>query len=247
MSWYVEAFGAWYAVVYPHRDASEADRLVTSLGRVTELAGRRILDVGCGEGRHLQRLAGAGALPVGLDLSETLLAQAGRVRDGVGGAWPLVRADMRFLPVRTAVFDGVTSLFTAFGYFDGDGDHRALAEAARTIRPGGVHVLDFLNRDRVRAHPNPETERTRGDWTIRESRRIEADRVVKRVVVTPALGGDPVADYEERVNLHGREELEAMLRDVGLSVRHVWGEYDGSPFHPDSSSRLVLISAREDT
>jgi SAM-dependent methyltransferase len=245
VSWFVEAFGPWYSVVYPHRDAAEADRLVATLADRIDLDGRRVLDVGCGAGRHLERFAAAGARPVGLDLSEALLAEARRVRTQAGGNWPLVRADMRSLPVSNGRVDGVTSLFTAFGYFDAEGDRRALAEVGRVLRPGGFHLLDFLNRERVLAHPNPDTERVSGDWRIRESRRVEDGRVVKRVLVQPAAGGAPVADYEERVTLHGRKELESMLKDVGLVVRQVWGEYTGEPYHPDDSSRLVLLSVRE--
>ncbi len=59
-------------------------------------AGWRVLDVGCGAGRHARALASAGAQPIGLDLSAELLACA----RGVG--LPLVRADMRRLPVRSS-------------------------------------------------------------------------------------------------------------------------------------------------
>lgn len=246
MSWFVEAFGPWYPIVYPHRDGAEAERLVRALEGVVTLDGVRLLDVGCGAGRHLARFAAAGSRPVGLDLSPTLLVEARAARREARGAWPLVRGDMRRLPVRSAAFGCVTSLFTSFGYFDVEGDRGVLAEAARALAPGGFHVLDFLNRERVLAHPNPRTDRTRGDWRVIEERRVEADRrIVKRVVVEPASGGPAVADYEERVTLYGRDELVALLAEAGLQVRHVWGEHDGSPFDPEHSSRLILVSDRE--
>lgn len=246
MSWVTKAFGRWYLTVYPHRDGAEADRLVAALARVHPVAGARLLDVGCGPGRHLSAFARAGSRPIGLDLSAELLQEAGRVRAAAGGGWPLVRGDMRALPVASAAMDAATSLFTSFGYFDEAEDRRALAEASRVLRPGGYHVLDFLNRDPVLRHPTPRTERRSGGWIIREDRRIDRGRrVVKRVVVSPAGDGPPVADYEERVTLYAPEELRGLLEACGLRPEHEWGDYDGSPFDPARSPRFLVISRRE--
>lgn len=245
MSWVVDAFGSWYLEIYPHRDDAEAARLVGTLAREWPLAGRWVLDVGCDPGRHLVPLRDAGAQPFGLDLSPQLLTEARRVRTAAGGDWPLVRADMRSLPFRDRSFEGVTSLFTSFGYFGEEEDRRVLAEGARVLAPGGFHLLDFLNPERVAAHPSPETERSAGAWRIRERRRIEdGRRVVKRVTVRPASGGEPVADYEERVMLYGADEVHAMLREAGLEVVRDWGEYDGARFDARTSSRHVFLSRR---
>jgi len=241
MSWVVDAFGPWYATVYPHRDAAEAERLLATVAAHVELGGRHVLDVGCGAGRHLVRVRELGASPVGLDLSPTLLAEAART--GV----PVVRGDMRRLPFGSARFDGVTSLFTSFGYFSREEDRGVVREAVRVLEAGGFHVLDFLNRDRVLSHPNAETERASGGFRIRESRRVDArgGRVRKRVTVLPVGSDEPVADYEERVNLWGGRELSALLSASGLRVLQEWGEYDGSPFDPAASSRHVWLSVKE--
>jgi SAM-dependent methyltransferase len=242
MSWVVDAFGPWYPLVYPHRNDAEAERLLRTVAARVEIAGRRILDVGCGTGRHLARIRALGGLPVGVDLSPALLAEARRI--GV----PLVRADMRALPFASGRFDGVTSLFTSFGYFSRQEDRLAVREAVRVLAPGGFHVLDFLNRDRVLAHPNPVSERESGGFRIRERRRLESEgggRIVKSVTVVAARSGEPVAQYEEGVNLWSAEELRALLADSGLRVLHEWGEYDGSPFDAATSSRHVWLSTRE--
>ncbi|NNE43050.1 MAG: class I SAM-dependent methyltransferase [Gemmatimonadetes bacterium] len=241
MSWVREAFGDWYLKLYPHRDAEEARSLVRTLHDVVDLSGRLVLDIGCGPGRHLVPMRDAGARPAGVDYSRPLLAEAVRVRAEAGGDWPLVRGDMRALPLAAGRFDGVTSLFTSFGYFGEEEDTRALREAARVLRPGGFHLLDFLNPDAVRAHPTPETERVAGDWRIRETRRIvDGRRVVKRVQVAPRTGGADVADYEENVMLYEGDELRDRLAACGLTVRHEWGDYGGGAFHSGSARHLFL-------
>ena len=104
----------------------------------------------------------AGARCVGLDLSAALL----RVARGVTGA-PLVRADMRALPVRPASMDLTVNLFTSFGYFERDAEHAAaLGEMVATVRPRGWFVIDFLNAaGRARAAGaagDPAARRRRG-------------------------------------------------------------------------------------
>jgi 3-isopropylmalate dehydratase small subunit len=138
--WFEEWFGEEYLELYPHRDEAEADRAVALVARSTGLrAGWRVLDVGCGAGRHARAFRAAGARCVGVDLSQTLLRIARRMTDA-----PLVRADMRLLPIRPGSMDLTVSLFTSFGYFDDDEEHtRALREMAGTLRPGVVTGKNF--------------------------------------------------------------------------------------------------------
>lgn len=246
MSWVADAFGSWYPVVYPHRNEAEAARVIDALEGSVGWRGRRVLDVACGAGRHLSQVRRLGGRPIGIDLSPTLLAEASRARQHEGGDWALVRGDMRALPFGPAAFDVVASFFTSFGYFGETDDRRALAEAARVLRSGGRHVLDYLNRETVLAHPNRVSERAEGAYVVREDRRIadEGRRAVKRIEIR-AAGGETLARYEERVTLYSPDEVRAFLRDVGLDPLSEWGDYDGSPFDPSHSARHVLVSGKE--
>ena len=75
--WFVTAFGRDYLAVYAHRDDAsargEADFAVRALGAAS---GARVLDLGCGAGRHSRALSAHGFEVVGVDLSADLLAAA---------------------------------------------------------------------------------------------------------------------------------------------------------------------------
>jgi len=234
--WFEEWFGEEYLQLYPHRDAAEAERAVELiLGRVGFAPGWRVLDVACGAGRHARAFEAAGARCVGLDLSAALLQVARRVT----GA-PLVRADMRALPVRPGSMDLTVNLFTSFGYFDHDAEHAtALGEMVSTLRPAGWFVIDFLNPPAVRARLVPrETQRLNGT-PVEVERSVSPDG--RYVCKTIRTGGG--RRFTERVRLFGAGEIEAMLGAAGLILRERYGDYDASPLSPDSPRTILLGQA----
>jgi len=234
--WFEEWFGEEYLQLYPHRDAAEAERAVELiLGRVGFAPGWRVLDVACGAGRHARAFEAAGARCVGLDLSAALLQVARRVT----GA-PLVRADMRALPVRPGSMDLTVNLFTSFGYFDHDAEHAtALGEMVSTLRPAGWFVIDFLNPPAVRARLVPrETQRLNGT-PVEVERSVSPDG--RYVCKTIRTGGG--RRFTERVRLFGAGEIEAMLGAAGLILRERYGDYDASPLLPHSPRTILFGQA----
>jgi len=241
--WYDRAFGSWYLRLYPHRDREEAARTIPLLDAWLPREGV-LIDVGCGTGRHLEVLAERGRAVIGLDRSATLL---GAVDAGGPLRGRVVRGDMRHLPFGGARFAGLLSMFTSFGYFESRDAHRhLLREFARVVRPGGRMILDYLNAPAVRRNLEGETRRELDGYVVQERRRIrpgeDADLVVKRVHVRDARGAT-VAEYEERVALYDREDVEAMLETSGWTVRAVFGGYDGAPW-AEGSERLFLVTDR---
>ncbi|MDY7102527.1 MAG: class I SAM-dependent methyltransferase [Actinomycetota bacterium] len=123
-----------YSFTYGTRQ--EVDFLVAELGLEP---GDRVLDVGCGPGRHAHELARRGLEVVGVDLSERFVEIARR--DAPPGATFLHR-DARELGF-DGEFDAVISLCQgAFGLAGGpgsplDGDGVVLEGIARALVPGG--------------------------------------------------------------------------------------------------------------
>ncbi|MEP6852421.1 MAG: class I SAM-dependent methyltransferase [bacterium] len=109
------------------------------LGPVAELAGARVLEVGCGAAMCSRWLAARGVRPVALDISGGMLGEARAAAGRTGIDVPLVQADAQLLPVRTGRFDHA---FTAFGAVPFVADSAAtMREVARVLRPGGRWVF----------------------------------------------------------------------------------------------------------
>jgi SAM-dependent methyltransferase len=232
--WFEEWFGDEYLELYPHRDAREADRLVGLLQEELPWeTGWRILDVACGDGRHLEALVRRGAAPIGVDLSAVLLRRA-RLRS----ACPLLRADMRRLPVRARSMDMTLNLFTSFGYFATDDEHdAALAEMLATVRPGGWFVIDFLHAAQVRAGLVPRESTRLGGHEATVERRISADgRMVEKTIRM-----DDGRQFAERVRLLSQDDLERMISRHGGQVTSRYGSYDGGPI---GAGPRVILTAR---
>ena len=200
-----------------------------------------ILDIGCGNGRHLKLLRNSGRRAFGLDRSPTLL-KAATALDGI-----LVLGDMRRLPFAPGSFTGLICMFTTFGYFGSPSAHRnLLAEFARVVDASGTLVLDYLNAPAVRCGLVPRTTRVVDGHTVEEIRTIETvdgeERVVKNISISDA-GGSQIEHFQERVSLYDRDELLELLSQSGWVERASLGDYDGGGWSPESD-RLMVIAKK---
>lgn len=119
----------------------EIDHVISALGL---RAGERVLDVGCGTGRHAIELARRGIDVHGVDISQRFVDIA-RSRASDGPA-TFERGDARSLDF-DAEFDAVICLCQgAFGMMTADGDDAAVvAGLARSLRPEGRLALSAFN------------------------------------------------------------------------------------------------------
>ena len=132
--------GAYLRYSFTKGTRQEVDYLVGELGL---RSGQRVLDVGCGPGRHSIELARRGLMVHGVDISDRFIELAGR--DASPGA-TFERLDARQLPFEHE-FDAVICLCQgAFGLMVDEGDDDAIvAGIARALVPGGVLALSAFN------------------------------------------------------------------------------------------------------
>ncbi len=104
-----------------------------------DVAGRRVLEVGCGSAPCARWLAANGASVVAMDLSAGMLrhARVGASRTGI--VVPLVQAGAESLPFADASFDLACSAFGAVPFVSDSAG--VMREVARVLRPGGHWVF----------------------------------------------------------------------------------------------------------
>jgi hypothetical protein len=217
MGWWTTAFTAAYQEVYHHRSDQQAVGEVAGLLPRLRQAPGPIIDAACGAGRHLAALRSAGLPAVGFDLSCDLLQSA---RQRVACTGRLARGDLRSPPFAGSC-GAVLCLFTAFGYFDDQGNVDCLSALASLVAPGGWVVLDLPEPTRLRLGLQTESVRTTpGGWQVTERRRLVGERVEKDVEARPP--GGEVVTWSESVRLYGLDELIHLAGCTGLVMDGVW-------------------------
>jgi SAM-dependent methyltransferase len=125
-------------------------------GLLGPVAGRRVLEIGCGAGQCARWLARAGAAVVGLDLSEAQLRHARELDARTGTVVPVVAADAADLPFADAAFDLACSAYGAVPFVADSA--RVMREVARVLRPGGRWVFSVTHPIRWCLPDDPGTD-----------------------------------------------------------------------------------------
>ncbi|MCU1379608.1 MAG: putative methyltransferase [Acidimicrobiales bacterium] len=194
--------------------------------------GHRVLDVGCGPGRHAYALARRGIEVHGIDISQRFVDVAAA---GAPAGATFERLDARALPY-DAEFDAAISLCQgAFGLLGGDDDGDVLAGMARAVRPGGrVAVSAFSAYFQVR---------------YLEDSTFDADRGVnhERTTVKDPNGND--AEFDLWTTCFTPRELRLLAARAGLRVEGLWSVGPGEYARRDptiDSYEYLLVGARQE-
>jgi SAM-dependent methyltransferase len=147
MAWYEELFTN-YARTYDKEQftqgtIAEVDFIEQEIGGDRS---RRILDIGCGTGRHAIELARRGYDVTGIDLSATQLARAREKAGEAGVKVAFHQADARRLAFRDEFDLAIMLCEGAFPLMETDEENYAiLANAAAALRSPGTFILTTLN------------------------------------------------------------------------------------------------------
>ncbi|MHB1853458.1 MAG: class I SAM-dependent methyltransferase [Acidimicrobiales bacterium] len=207
----------------------EVDFLIGALGLAP---GTRVLDAGCGPGRHSLDLAHRGMEVVGVDLAFPFLEVA---RDTSGGSRAgFVQGDVRRLPLRPGSFDAAICLCQGgFGLLGGSEDEgAALGELARALRPGGRLALTaFSSWYAVKWLAEGEAFDA-GTGVLHETARVR-DRT-----------GDREAEFALEHTCFTPRELRLMAAAAGLRVEALWsvepGRYEARAPEVDRPEWLMV-------
>ena len=207
----------------------EVDHVVDALALVP---GQRVLDVGCGTGRHAHELAKRGMVTHGVDISERFIDIAAA---GAPEGATFERGDARTLGFHEE-FDAVICLCQgAFGMMTADGEDAAVvAGMEAALRPGGLLALSAFNAYfAVKYHDDADFDAATGVSHERTEIRSESDE--------PKTVDLWTGCYTPR-------ELRLLLGAHGFAVESISsvepGSYSSDPATIESPEYLVVARRR---
>jgi ubiquinone/menaquinone biosynthesis C-methylase UbiE len=247
--WYSEEygfFGEHYMKEYSHELPSERTKLETDfIEKVLKLRkGAKILDLGCGHGRHSVELAKRGFKVTGQDLNSYFLKLAEESSKNLKVNVRWIKSDMRKIPF-TNEFNTVLNLFTAFGYLETDEeDEKVMKQISNALKPRGKFLMDVSNRDRIIRNYIEK------DWTVLPDSTIE----LTEKKYDPVRGGhEDIRTYlypdgtKKKfvlwVRMYTITEITAMMKRAGLVFKEAYGDYNFTPYN--SRSRRCIILAQK--
>ncbi len=228
-----------YAVLAPAYDLLTARyeygpwlAAIERLARRHGLAGRRVLDVGCGTGKSFLPLLERGFEVTGCDISPEMVAEAQRK---AGDRAEVVVADMRRLPV-LGEFDLIVCLNDGINHLLGlDEVADAFTGLHANLAPGGLLVFDVTMLAAYREVP---------DVVVEDDERLVRWRGAPAELTGPGAEAEIVIDIfthegdglwrrsvsRQRHRHHPVADLRRLAEGAGLEIAAVLGQRPGAVF-----------------
>lgn len=245
MNWFEVWFDSpLYEKLYAYRNKNEADELGDLIEEeLPKSEYPKILDLGCGRGRHSITMAERGYDVTGIDLSKEAIQRAKQVaREKNLPNLHFQVGDMRRPLDKT--FDAVLNLFTTFGYFLKDDENAGvIASVAQMLESSGIFILDYLNAYKVRKNLVAEEDEKFRDLTVHISREISDNMVYKNILFDGNGLNEPV-EYQERVKLYELNWFERNFATYRFRIKKIYGSYNGDEFDKNESPRLLMIAEK---
>ncbi len=247
--WYEELFEN-YAEGYDRETftqgtAQEADFIEQEIGRNRSL---RILDAGCGTGRHAVELAKRGYAVTGIDLSEALLSKAKRKAADAGVHITFLRQDARSLQFSNEFDVAIMICEGAFPLMETDEmNFEILKGVRRALKSPGRLIFTTLNALFPLAHNvdefiNTGTEEARSTKSVFD---LMTFRMASDFEATDDSGKKKILKCNERY--YAPSEMTWLLKSLGFKSIAIHGCAPGQfsrekALTPDDFEMLVTAS-----
>jgi SAM-dependent methyltransferase len=242
--WYKEWFNSpFYHKLYFERDEQEAQSFIHKLiNHLSPAHGSRMLDVGCGRGRHSKILAGLGFDVTGIDLAPDSIEYAKQFESS---RLQFFLHDMR-LPFWINYFDYAFNFFTSFGYFKTRREHdNAIRTIGGSLKPGGILMFDFLNVHYAESHHISNETKKINNTTFDIHRWHDETHFYKKININDPSLSQPI-NFTEIVAKLSLGDFTDMLSYQSLQVQEVFGDYHLSKYDIDKTPRLIIIARKKE-
>lgn len=235
--WFTDWFNTpYYHILYKDRNDIEAQQFMRNIIEFLDLPENALLlDLPCGKGRHSVFLNSLGYKVIGADLSENSIQFAKKFENNT---LKFIIQDMR--EPFDLQYDAVFNLFTSFGYFKNDSDEMLVLQNIKNcLKENGFFVFDFLNAFFVKETLVAQETKIVDGITFHIQREIIDGFILKHIAF---FADGKQHHFSERVKYLDLQKMISFFEKVGLSVKHIFGDYQLNRFDENNSKRLILIA-----
>lgn len=165
----VYRYPRYYALGYRWNTEAEADFMTACLNAYGPSGARRLLDIGCGAGRHLFQLAQQGYEMTGVDLQPEMVAFIHHKAKAVNLPVAAEVGDLHTLTIQ-GTFDGAFCFMDTFRFLlTTEAILAHLRRVGELLVPGGLYLTDFwvpTQWDQIASEVH-QWEQTEGQMTVR--------------------------------------------------------------------------------
>jgi SAM-dependent methyltransferase len=238
--WFESWFNSpYYHILYKNRDEIEAEFFIKNLTKKIALNKEdKILDIGCGKGRHSIIFNRLGYFVNGIDISTENIKEA---QKSSNQTLQFYVHDMRKL-FRVNYYTLAVNLFSSFGYFKTEREHQqTINNMYKCLKPGGFLVIDFLNVHKVINNLIPTEEKIIENIHFKIERKFSNGFIIKNIDITD---GDKKFNFEEKVKAFTIKDFKLFFKRSGLQITSIYGDYALNPFNESLSERLILLAQK---
>ena len=237
MKWYETWFDSkYYHILYKNRNHKEAEKFIDNLILKLKInTNHKIIDVGCGRGRHCIYFNKLGFEVTGIDLSKKSIDFA---KKNETNNLKFFVHDMR-KDFANEKYDIATNLFTSFGYFQNEIDNQKTINAINNnLKIGGILILDFMNINKVKKTLKSQEILKIDGINFYINKKITKSQIIKNISFKHE---NKNYSYEERVQLLSINEFTKLINNSKMKIVDVFGDYQLKKYNNNTSERLILI------
>ncbi len=219
-------FAKYYDLFYQNKSY---DKEVNFISHFIEV-GNKILDVGCGTGKHAEKLEVQGYVVDGLDLNQEMLSEAKKRLKGNLYCQNLLDIDIN------EQYDIIISMFAVINHLKNiDELEKALTNLKRILKPNGTIIIDLHNPQKSGSKTD-----TFGDMTRTMTWNYNPDIEQEITDITFNVAGDEFHD-QHLFRIFSIDEIVTIANKVGLTVLGIYENYDISKEGKATSKNLQFI------
>lgn len=212
--------------------------------------GEPVLELACGTGRITIPLAEQGILITGLDITDSMLAQAKKKAADKGLNIEWIKSDCRDFNLNRK-FNLIFIPFNTIAHLHGQGNIESCFSCVKQhLADKGRFIIDIFNpslqvltrdpskRYPVTEYPDPDG---RGKVVITENNVYDRDTQINRIKWYYRIGDRTEETMEElNMRIFFPQELDLLLHYNGFTMEAKFGNYDEIPFDSSSPKQILI-------